>query len=98
MTGLNLTPSQASCDVRKRGVCDLGQVYSKKGLQLATSRIKLLGVLYAGPVHRVDGTVEIVPVPAANQVVTRSTMPNNLGMVIKSRKLRELDELVKNKA
>jgi hypothetical protein len=78
-------------------VCDVGQVHTKKGLQIGPSRIKFFGVLYAGPQHRVDGQVEVVPVPTANQVVSRSAIPNNLGMVIKARKLRELDETVKKK-
>ncbi|MGA2059844.1 MAG: serine protease [Thermoguttaceae bacterium] len=76
-------------------VCDVGQVHTKKGLQIGQSRIKLLGVLYAGPQHRVDGRVEIVPVPTVNQVVSISAIPNNLGMVIKSRKLIELDDIAK---
>lgn len=79
-------------------VCDMGRVHTKKGLQIGPSRIKFLGVLYAGPQHRVDGKVEIVPVPTANQIVSVSGIPNNLGMVIKVRKLVELNDIANNRA
>jgi V8-like Glu-specific endopeptidase len=76
-------------------VCDIGQVHTKKGLNIGTSRIKLLGALYAGPQHRVDGRVEIVPVSTVDRIVSVSSIPNNLGMVIKAKKLLELDEILK---
>lgn len=76
-------------------VCDIGQVHTKKGLNLGANRIKLLGVLYAGPQHRVDGRVEIVPVPTADRIISISTIPNNLGMVIKAKKLLEFDSVLK---
>jgi hypothetical protein len=79
-------------------VCDIGRVHTKKGVQIGPNRIKFLGVLYAGPQHRVDGTVDIVPVPTANKLVSVSTIPNNLGIVIKSRKLREFDDIAARKA
>jgi hypothetical protein len=79
-------------------VLDVGRVFTKKGLQIGLSRTKFLGVLYAGPQHRVDGRVEIVPVPTVNQVVSVSSIPNNLGMVIKARKLLELDEIARKMA
>ena len=62
-------------------ICDVGQVHTRKGLQIGESRLKFLGVLYAGPQHTVDGKVEIVPVPTSSQIVSRSSIPNNLGTV-----------------
>lgn len=79
-------------------LCDIGQVHTKKGWNIGSSRIKLLGALYAGPQHRVDGRVEIVPVPTADRVVSVSTIPNNLGMVIKAKKLLEFDAMLKKPA
>jgi hypothetical protein len=76
-------------------IFDLGQYHTRRGMRFGAKRIKLLGILYAGPQHDVDGTIEIVPVPTTNQIVSRSHIPNNLGMVIKARKLKELDDLVK---
>jgi hypothetical protein len=54
-------------------------------------RIKLLGVLYAGPQHTATGEVRIVTIPTTQRVVAFSTIPNNLGMVIKAARLTELD-------
>ncbi len=75
-------------------VCDLGQVLTRKGCNLGSSRIKFLGILYAGPQHRVDGRVEIVPVPTVDRIVSVSEIPNNLGVVIKSRKVLEFDAVL----
>ena len=61
------------------------------------NRILLLGILYAGPQHRVDGTVEVVPVPTGDQVVSRSFIPNNLGYVIKARMLHDFDPILRQK-
>ncbi|MBL0210126.1 MAG: trypsin-like peptidase domain-containing protein [Holophagaceae bacterium] len=78
-------------------VCDIGQVHTRAGLQIGSTRIKFLGVLYAGPQHRVDGTVEIVPIPIASHLIATSQIPNNLGMVIKSRMLNDFDVLFRNR-
>lgn len=56
-------------------------------------RIKLLGVLYAGPQHTATGEVRIVNVPTQQRAVAFSTIPNNLGLVIKASRLHELDAL-----
>ena len=47
--------------------------------------IKLLGVLYAGPQHTVQGEVKIVPIQ--QKAIAVSGIPNNLGMVIKAEQL-----------
>lgn len=67
--------------------------YSTKsgGMVIGTGRIKLLGVLYAGPQHTVTGEIKIVPVPTADRPIAVSSIPNNLGMIIKANKLNELD-------
>lgn len=78
-------------------ICDVGHVLTKKGWNLGTNRVKFLGVLYAGPQHRVDGHVEIVPVPTSDRVVSVSNIPNNLGMVIKSRKILDFENELKSR-
>lgn len=78
-------------------VCDIGIVPTRKGILTGTSRTKLLGILYAAPQHRVDGTVQIVPIPTAAKAISVSQIPNNLGIVIKANKLRELDDIVRAK-
>ena len=58
-------------------------------------RVKLLGLLYAGPQHTATGEVQIVNVPTQQRVVAVSTIPNNLGLVIKSSRLQELDAILR---
>jgi hypothetical protein len=58
-------------------------------------RAKLLGVLYAGPQHTATGEVRIVNVPTQQRAIALSTIPNNLGLVIKAARLREMDSLLR---
>lgn len=51
------------------------------------SRVKLLGVLYAGPQHTAAGELQVVTVPTQQKLVAFSRIPNNLGLVIKATKL-----------
>lgn len=68
-----------------------GGYFSRAGLTLGGVRLKLLGVLYAGPQHTVTGEIQIVTVPIVDKPVAFSTIPNNLGMVIRATALRELE-------
>ncbi len=61
------------------------------GMIIGTSRVKFVGVLYAGPQHTVTGEIKIVNVPIIDKPVSITTIPNNLGIVIKAIKLDELD-------
>ena len=63
--------------------------YSTKsgGMTIGPSRLKLLGILYAGPQYTVTGEIRIVKVPTQNVPLAVSAIPNNLGMVIKATKL-----------
>lgn len=63
--------------------------YSTKsgGIVIGPSRIKLLGILYAGPQHTISGEVKVIQVPTQNKPISISTIPNNLGMVIKASEL-----------
>lgn len=68
-----------------------GYATKSGGMMLGPSRIKLIGILYAGPQHTVTGEIRIVKVPTVDKPISVSSIPNNLGMVIKARKLAELD-------
>jgi hypothetical protein len=72
------------------------------GTVVGGTRVKLLGILYAGPQHTATGEVRIVMVPTQQRAVAISSIPNNLGLVIKAARLAELDsamqKLVKNGA
>lgn len=66
---------------------------NKKGTFFGASRIKLLGILYAGPQHTVTGEIQIVTVPTVQLPVAVSPIPNNLGIIIKASKLTDFESL-----
>ncbi len=72
---------------------DIGSYQSKKGNFFGSSRVKLLGVLYAGPQHTVEGEIKIVTVPIQQKAVAVAAIPNNLGVVIKSERLLDFENL-----
>jgi Trypsin-like peptidase domain len=63
------------------------------GTQIGGSRIKLMGILYAGPQYTTEGEVKVVSVPTQQRVVAVSSIPNNLGYVIKAERLRDFDAM-----
>jgi hypothetical protein len=74
---------------------DIGSYQSKKGNFMGASRIKLLGVLYAGPQHTVEGEVRVVLVPTQQKAISLAGIPNNLGIIIKSEQLLVFEGLVR---
>jgi len=58
-------------------------------------RVKLLGLLYAGPQHTASGEVQIVTVPTQQRAIAVSSIPNNLGLIIKSARLLEMDDVIR---
>ncbi len=72
---------------------NMGSYPVKSGGIVIGSRLKLLGVLYAGPQHTVTGEIEIVTVPTRQLPVVFSNIPNNLGVVIKSEKLNDFEPI-----
>jgi hypothetical protein len=66
----------------------LGYATKTKGMLIGPSRVKLLGVLYAGPQYTVTGEIKVVDVPTRNVPVSISAIPNNLGVVIRATKLQ----------
>jgi len=76
---------------------NIGSYASKDGGTIIGSRIKFLGVLYAGPQHTVSGDMQIVQVPTRNIPVAISRIPNNLGNVIKSHKILDFEDVFETK-
>jgi len=70
---------------------DTGWYQTNKGNMLGSPRIKLLGVLYAGPQHTVEGEIKIVMVPTQQKAVAIAEIPNNLGIIIKSERLLDFE-------
>lgn len=58
-------------------------------------RLRLLGVLYAGPLYTADGTIEVVPVPTSTRPIASTAIPMNLGIVIKAKALDAFDQILR---
>jgi len=58
------------------------------------TRFKLLGVLYAGPVYTAEGKVSVETIPTQHRVSTTTAIPTNLGLVIRSELLKDLDAAI----
>jgi len=74
---------------------DVGSYQTKKGNFFGSSRIKLLGILYSGPQHTVEGEIKIVMAPTQQKAVSIAGIPNNLGIIIKSERLLDFEDLFK---
>ena len=73
---------------------NVGGYTTKTGdTMLGTTRIKLLGVLYAGPQLTVEGRLEVVPVPTRTTPISVSQIPTNLGLVIKAERILEFEDI-----
>ena len=70
-------------------ICNIGGYTDKHGcMRIGTPRIHLLGILYAGPQMSVTGDLKVVTVPESQQkAISVSSIPNNLGFIIKSERL-----------
>lgn len=70
----------------------------KKGnINMGSLRIKLLGILYAGPQHTATGEIKVINVPTAQQPIAISRIPNNLGLIIKSFVLDDFETILEQK-
>ncbi len=77
-------------------LANFGNYSDRNGNLIMGTRIKLLGVLYAGPQHTANGEIVLVPVPTQNKPVTLTSIPNNLGYVIKATELDKIESLAVN--
>ena len=57
-------------------------------------RIKLLGILYAGPMQTTTGEIQVVTIPTKQVSVALSRTPVNLGFVIKAKKIQDFDSVL----
>ena len=66
----------------------------KKGNTIFKKRIRLLGILYAGPLYTAEGSILIKNIPTKNVPVVISQIPANLGLVIKSSKILDFEQIL----
>jgi hypothetical protein len=74
---------------------DVGSYQTRKGTFMGSGRVKLLGILYAGPQHTVEGEIKIVLVPTQQKAVWVTGIPNNLGIIIKAEQLNAFEGMFK---
>jgi hypothetical protein len=74
-------------------LANFGSYADRKGNLNMGTRIKLLGVLYAGPQHTASGEIVLTPVPTQNKPMSFTSMPNNLGYVIKATELDAIESI-----
>ena len=67
--------------------------YTKGNGVIIGSRCRLLGLLYAGPQHIGVGKIVFENIPTSPKAVIN--IPNNLGLVIKSERIKELEDIMK---
>lgn len=73
---------------------NVGGYTTKTGnVMLGSTRIKLLGVLYAGPQYTVEGNIRVVHVPTKTIPISVSQIPTNLGLVIKAERVLEFEDI-----
>jgi hypothetical protein len=77
-------------------LANFGSYADRNGNINMGTRIKLLGVLYAGPQHTASGEIVLTPVPTNNTSMSLTSMPNNLGYVIKATELDALEAIAEN--
>lgn len=61
------------------------------------NRLRLVGIIYAVAQHTVDGEIKIIDVPTNKTPKAITKIPNNLGVAIHSRKLREFEKILEGK-
>jgi len=61
-------------------------------------RLILLGVLFAGPQHTAEGEVKTIDIPLTQLTISLSHIPNNLGFVVKARKLLDFRSILEKHA
>lgn len=76
-------------------LAEIGRTMSRsQGICIGPSRIKLLGILYAGPQHFATG--EVVAVEIGSKLVAKTGIPNNLGIVISAKALLDFEPLLEH--
>ena len=69
---------------------------TKGGYQIGPGRIKLLGILYAGPQYQINGEIKVIDIPTAQAAISESSIPVNLGLVIKSKLILDFEPIFEN--
>ena len=58
------------------------------------TRVKLLGILYAGPVQEQQGQIRVVPIPTINVPIIVTPTMINLGYAVRAEKLLDFEPIL----
>lgn len=72
-------------------LANLGSYMDASGALCTGSRIALLGTLYAGPIKKATGEIEIINVPTDTKAISKTDIMINLGYVIQASKLLDFE-------
>lgn len=75
---------------------NIGNYVDKRGGTHIATRFYLLGILYAGPQYSATGEIVVIDVPTKKDTLVVSSIPTNLGYVIKSKKLFDFDSILES--
>jgi hypothetical protein len=76
-------------------LANIGSYMDNKGnTYMGTTRIRLLGIHYAGAMHTATGEIKIVTAPTSAVAIPLTQIPNNIGVAINSRRLLEFEPLI----
>lgn len=76
-------------------IFDQGAYMNARGTMIFSSgRLILLGALFAGPQHVAQGEIQTINIPLSQIPISLSKIPNNLGFVVKSQKIRDFKQLL----
>ena len=71
-----------------------GYMDARGNMNLGGNRIILLGALFAGPQHVAQGEIQTINVPLKQVPISLSKIPNNLGFVVKAKKILDFKKLL----
>jgi hypothetical protein len=75
---------------------EYGHQSSKEGsLSIGGQRAWLLGVLFAGPIRRAEGNIELRPIPTSSRPVAVTDQMIHLGYIVKAREILALGNHIK---
>jgi hypothetical protein len=72
-------------------LANLGSYVNASGDLCAGHRISLLGTLYAGPIKKATGEIEIIDIPTDSKAISKTDIMINLGYVIQASKIRDFE-------
>lgn len=77
-------------------LANIGGYSDKKGNTfVGQSRIRLIGIHYAGTQHTATGEIKIVTAPTSNIPISITSIPNNIGVAINSKEILVLEAELK---